>query len=191
MTDIIQLKITLQETNPPIWRRIQVPKSITFFDLNHIIQIAMGWTNSHIFEFVIHGYTIGWAGDEENENEQPIDANSVLLGLVLNQPNEKFVFTYDFGDWWEHSVEVEALLPKDEKTYPVCIDGELRCPPEDCGGIDGYYNILEIIKDKNHRDYDITKTWLGRGYNPAKFDIAKVNKEMPNFKKWMEPWKKK
>lgn len=192
MDDIIQLKISLQHSNPPIWRRIQVPKSITFFDLHHVIQIAMGWTNSHLFEFIIHGYTLGWTGDAENENEQSIDANSVVLGLVLNHPDEKFEYIYDFGDWWEHLIEVEALLSKDEKKiYPVCINGELRCPTEDSGGMDGFYRNLEIIRDKNHPEYNDTKTWLGKGYNPKKFDIEKVNKELPNFKKWMKHWKSK
>src|ERR1035437_3316342 len=172
MTDIIQLKITLQNTNPPIWRRVQVPKSLTFFDLHHVIQIAIGWTNSHLFEFTIHGYTLAWAGDDRNDGEQPLDANEVVLGLVLNQPLEKFEYLYDFGDSWRHLIEVEALLEKDEmKIYPVCIEGELRSPPENCGGIPGFYENLEIIKDKEHHDYEDTKTWLGKNYNPEEFDI--------------------
>ncbi len=189
MTDIIQLKITLQNTNPAIWRRIQVPKSITFFDLHHVIQVAMGWTNSHLFEFNINGYTLGWKGNKENENEHLVDASTIVLGLLLNNKDEKFKYIYDFGDNWKHLVEVETLQERGEtRIYPFCLGGEMRCPPEDCGGIHGFYENLDIIKDKEHPDYQDLKTWLGRGYNPEKFDIEKVNKELPMFKKFMKDW---
>ena len=190
MSDIIQLKITLQDTEPPIWRTVQVDKNISFFDLHHIIQISMGWTNSHLFEFMIHGYKIGWM-DKTNEFENPIDANNVILGLTLTNPKETFDYIYDFGDDWTHLIELEGFLPADTNlTYPICIDGALACPKENCHGVDGHYHNLEIIKDTEHPEYADTKRWLGRGYNPNKFDIDKVNKELPKFKKWMNHWKK-
>ena len=192
MTEIIELKISLNETQPLIWRRIQVEKNITFFELHHIIQISMGWKNCHLFEFNIHNYRIGCMDEEFFEDDdKTIDANTVTLDATLIEPNEKFQYEYDLGDGWQHLIQVEDFFPKDNKTkYPICIDGALSCPPEDCGGIGGYYNMLEIIKDKDHPEYKEIKQWLGKGYDPAKFDIGKVNKQLYNLKSYIKKWNK-
>jgi hypothetical protein len=189
MKDILSIKITLNRTDPPIWRRILVPSSVTFFDLHHILQIGMGWKNSHLFEFLVGDYKLGYINPHE-AFEDMADANEVTLDLLLLKEGLAFTYLYDFGDGWEHTVTVENLLEKDkEKNYPICIDGQLNCPPEDSGGTYGFYQTLEILKDKKHSEYEFMKNWVGGGYNPEKFDVEKVNKELPKFKSYMKRWK--
>lgn len=190
MPEILSLKITLDKTNPAIWRRVLVPSSVTFFDLHHIIQISMGWTNSHLFEFQVGDYRIGYTDDEEEGFEDVADANEVVLDLLLLKQGMTFSYIYDLGDYWRHTVEVEKFLQKQEgKVYPVCTEGELACPTEDSGGIYGFYQNLAILKNPKHPGYKELKRWLGRGYDPEKFNIEKVNKELPKFKKWMKHWR--
>ena len=180
MDEIIQLKITLDKTKPAIWRRIQVERAITFFELHHIIQIAFGWKNYHLHEFDIDQHKIGASEDYmknvPSTDEGVIDSRIVTLNLIV-EPGEIFSYMYDFGDSWHHIITVEKFLPKEqEKKYPICLDGTLACPPEDCGGISGFYNMLEILKDTNHPEYRETKTWVGRNFDPSLFDKEKVNK---------------
>lgn len=102
----------------------------------------------------------------------------------------QFLYTYDFGDDWKHSIDVENIQDKEEgRKYPICIGGELNCPPEDCGGIPGYLNLTEILKDKSHPEYEEMREWTGR-YNPQKFNMSKINRELPKFKGYMRMWKK-
>ncbi len=148
----------------------------------------MGWKNSHLFEFLVGDYKIGY-NNPQNAFEDIADANEVTLDLLLKQ-DLVFTYLYDFGDGWEHTVEVEKLMEKEEgKIYPLCIEGQLACPPEDSGGIHGFYDKLEILQDKKHPEYSFIKAWVGRGYNPDKFNIEKVNKELPKFRKYMNHWK--
>jgi hypothetical protein len=185
---ILSLKITLDKTNPDIWRRVLVSAALKFFDLHHIIQICMGWKNSHLFEFQVGDYKIGYIDPNEMEDDLA-NAGEVPLDLLLTKEGLTFTYLYDFGDYWKHTVEVEKILTKDEgKHYPVCTDGQLACPPEDCGGVPGFYTNLKILKDPKHPQYKSLKQWLGRGYNPEKFDINKVNKELPKFKKYRKDW---
>ena len=138
MNEIIQLKITLERTEPPIWRRILVHKDTTFLDLHHIIQIAMGWWNYHMFEFRLREHFFG-IPHPDFENMDTVDyAGDFSLEMIFSE-GEKFLYEYDFGDGWIHLVEAEKFLPKEAgKKYPVCIDGRLNCPHEDCGGIITY-----------------------------------------------------
>ena len=186
---ILSLKITLNETSPAIWRRVLVPASVKFFDLHHIIQMSMGWTNSHLFEFQVGDYKIGYT--EPNENFDDVaNASEVTLDLLLMKEGFTFTYLYDFGDYWKHTVVIEKISENEAgKVYPVCTDGQLRCPSEDSGGISGFYENLEILKNPKHPEYKDTKRWLGRGYDPGKFDIDKVNKLLPKFKSWMKHWR--
>lgn len=189
MHQILSLKITLNKTKPAIWRAVLVPASVRFFDLHHIIQISMGWKNSHLFEFLVGEYKIGYI-DPNEAFEDIADAGEVALDLLLMKEGFTFTYLYDFGDNWQHTVEVEKILDKDsDKVYPVCTEGQLACPPEDSGGIHGFYENLEILKYPKHPEYKEVKQWLGRGYDPEKFNIDKVNKELPKFKSYMKNWK--
>jgi hypothetical protein len=185
---IIRLKITLNKTNPAIWRSVLVQGSVKFFDLHHIFQISMGWKNSHLFEFQVGDYRIGYI-DPNEAFEDIADASEVTLDLLLMKEGLTFTYLYDFGDNWQHTVEVEKILEKEEgKVYPVCLEGQLACPPEDSGGIHGFYENLEILKDKKHLEYTSLKQWLGRGYDPEKFNIDKLNKELRRFKSYRKHW---
>lgn len=189
MRDILQLSITLNKTAPLIWRRVLVPAKVTFFDLHHILQISMGWTNSHLFEFQVGDATIGYRDEQLEGYENVIDANEVKLARVLKEEGMSFSYLYDFGDYWRHTIAVEDILsPTPGQVYPVCIRGQLRCPPEDCGGIHGFYDMQAILKDKKHPEYKDTKIWVGKGYDPEEFDLVKINKELPKYRKWMKHW---
>ena len=183
MEEIVQLKIILKWTKPPIWRRILVKKEITFYDLHQIIQIVMGWENDHLFEFKLNNTRIG-EPDEEFEDidfgsNKVLDAFTLTLSSQNLNTKDKFEYEYDFGDSWKHQILVEKILPKEEKrVYPMCIGGKLNCPPEDCGGIGGFYNLIEILNNKNHPDRDDMIHWLGEKYNPEYFDIDYVNTEL-------------
>ena len=192
MDEIIQLKITLDKTKPAIWRRIQVERAITFFELHHTIQVVFGWKNYHLYEFDIDGHKIGAPEDYmknvPSTDEGVIDSRIVTLDLIV-EPTEKFKYDYDWGDNWQHNIETEKFLPKEQnKKYPSCIDGEHACPPEDCGGISGFYNLLDILKDKKHPEYQETKTWVGRNFNPEHFDKEKVNKKLISLDKYIMDW---
>lgn len=184
MNDIIQLKITLQGTKPPIWRRILVDKSTTFSLFHSIILNAMGWVGGHLYEFNINGYRIGEPHkDDEGWGGKLIDASKKSLDNIISATKGKFMYTYDFGDSWEHLIKVEKFLLKEENIkYPICIEGELNCPPEDCGGVWGFYELLETIKNKKHPENKKTLEWLGGEYDPEYFDKKEINEILKNLK---------
>lgn len=193
MDEIIQLKITLESTEPPIWRRVLVEKQITFFELHNIIQIAMGWENYHMFEFTFNKQRIGEPDDEFDDldfgSNKVMDAAEVTLESIVTNTKGKISYVYDFGDNWSHKILVEKFLPRDNKiSYPICTDGELNCPPEDCGGIPGFYDLLEVIGNKKHPERKAMLDWLGGSYDPAYFDKDEVNEEMKNLDQYISEW---
>lgn len=188
MTNAIQLKIAVSGIEPPTWRRLLVLDSITFFDLHHIFQITMGWKNAHLFDFRIGDYVIGYI--DKDAPEDLADANKVTVDTLIAKAGMRFNYSYDFGDGWNHLVEIEKISAEEvNRQYPVCLDGERNCPPEDCGGIPGYQHLIEVLKDKSNPDYPEMKRWAGKGYDPEKFDLEKINKLLPKFKSYMRMWK--
>ena len=178
MKEIIQLKITLQGTKPPIWRRILVDKSTKFSLLHSIILTTMGWSGGHLYEFNINGYRLGVPYKEDDGwGGKLLDSSKKSLHSIIGETKGKFQYTYDFGDDWQHIITIEKFLPKDKNLiYPICIDGELNCPPEDCGGVWGYYDFLEKIRDKKHPEHEEMLEWLGEEYDPEYFDKELINK---------------
>lgn len=187
----VQLKISLKNSSPPIWRRVLVNSSISFLELHYTIQIAMGWGNFHLYEFKIGNYRIGIIDEDFDDPEsgdfEIIDANAITLDEVLSKAEVKsFSYIYDFGDGWMHSIVVEKTMPLDpDKYYPVCIKGKLNCPPEDCGGLYGYYNLLEIISNKKHPEYKNMVEWMGGGFDPTEFDVEDVNENLKDIEGFM------
>lgn len=173
---VYQLKVTLCNARPPIWRRIQVPSDITLGKLHRILQAAMGWTDSHLHRFEVKGVSFG-APDPELEFESERRAK---LNEVAPAEGSKFRYEYDFGDSWLHDIVVEKVLPADPNVrYPVCIKGKRACPPEDCGGVWGYEELLETLRDPNHPDHEEMKEWLGdEEFDPEAFDPEEVNREL-------------
>ena len=189
MVDAIQIKISLDKTSPMIWREVLVPKDISFYKFHHVIQIAMGWTNSHLFEFVIEGYRVGEVFEkmEELDDDKVIDGKETKLIDLINEPGEIFKYWYDFGDSWMHTVTIEKYISLDNShQLPFCLGGELKCPPEDCGGIGGFYDFLSIISDKTHPEYKEMREWFGSKFNPTEFDLIKVNKKLKNIDRYIK-----
>lgn len=175
---IYQLKITLSGSKPPIWRRVLVPASATFYDLNEIILESMGWLGGHLWEFEVGDHLYGPRGpDLDWGDEPPQDARKTRLYEVLGGPGTTFRHFYDFGDGWVHNVRVEKLLePEPGVTYPRCVAGKRACPPEDCGGIWRYYELLKIAADPSHPDHKETVAWLGpERLDPEKFDVVEAD----------------
>lgn len=171
---IYQLKITLKDFRPPIWRRVQVNSDITLGKLHQIIQSSMGWTNSHLHGFSIGGVEYGQPLPEldlEIKNEQKVKLSKVVTG-----EKQKFFYTYDMGDSWEHEILVEKVLPHDPLVrYPVCITGKRACPPEDCGGVWGYAEFLEAIQQPDHPEHESMLEWVGCAFDPDAFILSEVN----------------
>jgi hypothetical protein len=178
---LYQFKITLVESQPPIWRRIQV-KNCTLDKLHEHIQTAMGWTNSHLHQFEIDGKRYGDPEllDDGFEDFECVDSTVTKISEIIpnNGKQFRFLYEYDFGDGWEHEVLFEGCL-KAEKggRYPLCVEGERACPPEDVGGVSGYAEFLKAIADPKHERYDEFVEWAG-DFDPEEFDAAKTTKAM-------------
>lgn len=193
MSEVIQLTISIQKSAPLIYRTVLVKKETTFFELHHIIQIVMGWQNYHLFEFNLDGFRIGLIEETEKGNgygsDQVLDATTTIMTDILSLDKDIFQYNYDFGDCWLHDIAVEQLLKKENKAfYPVCIDGRLNCPPEDCGGIQGFYHTLDVIRDKNHPEYKDTRQWVGKKYNPDLFEKEKINRKLKQLRQYISRW---
>ncbi|EAY26419.1 plasmid pRiA4b ORF-3 family protein [Microscilla marina] len=174
---IYQLKVTLMDVTPVIWRKIQVPQDILLPDLHKVIQTAMGWKNSHLHQFEhkrnFYAAPTPW-GEMESE-----DYRDVKLGQLLKKENDKLIYTYDFGDSWQHNVVLEEVHPPTEGgTYPVCVSGKNACPPEDCGGPWGYMDLMMIMKNPKHPEHKEMKDWLGGDLYSSKFDKKAINKQL-------------
>ncbi len=172
--NVFQLKITLNHIKPPIWRRVLVDSDIKLPDLHKIIQTVMGWTNSHLHQFIIGNQYYSLPSDESFY--KVVDYRRIKLDSLFNTPKSNFIYEYDFGDGWEHSIVIEKILPRKKNTYcPICIDGKRSCPPEDCGGTFGYENLITIINNPEHEEYDEMMEWLGDYFDPKEFNIDEVN----------------
>jgi hypothetical protein len=166
-TSIYQIKVTLNDSRPPIWRRILVPDSISLHGLHTILQIVMGWTNSHLHQFII---------DDEYYGEDLKNEKRYRLNQFVERKGIKFIYEYDFGDGWEHTVHVEAILPVEKgKQYPVCLEGKRACPLEDIGGVDGYDDLLKIFRDPKHPEHNDMLEEFGDDFDPEFFDMEDVN----------------
>jgi len=176
MKSIYQLKITLNGAKPPIFRIILVEDSRTFFELHHIIQIAMGWFNSHLYQFETGDYCI--SDPTMIDYKDVLDSKEVKLNQIFTGEEKNLNYEYDFGDGWIHTIEHEKTIPVQlNESYPKCIVGKRNCPPEDCGGIWGYDHLLEVMGNKKHPEHKELKEWLGGDFDPEHFNIGKINKE--------------
>lgn len=175
---VYQLKITLKDIRPPVWRRVVVP-DCSLAELHEVIQAAMGWENYHLYDFVVGGerYTDPRGMDDLDME----DAGKVKLSQVAPKEKAKLRYTYDFGDNWQHEVLVEKVLPPEEgQKYPVCIAGKRACPPEDVGGPWGYMEFAEAIRDPQHERHEEFIEWRGE-FDPEVFDPDAVNLELRQF----------
>ena len=185
---VYQFKITLKGTKPPIWRRILVPETYTFWDLHVAIQDAMGWDDYHLHEFTLlspktgRKVKIGIPSDEDVDYGWEVLAEwNQKIAHYFSSENSKADYVYDFGDGWEHSIKLEKILPRETGVaYPRCIDGRGACPPEDCGGIGGYAEFLEAIGDPANELHEDMLDWVGGSFDPDDFDPNDVEFEDPD-----------
>lgn len=185
---VYQIKVTLMDSEPEIWRRILVSGDANLGLLHAIIQIAMGWTNSHLHQFIADNTFYSDPG-LEIETEEMENEYNMLLCEVAPEIGESFMYEYDFGDGWEHLIEVEKIINEGAVRYPshpICLDGARACPPEDCGGSGGYMDLCEIIQNPGHEEYESMMEWLNSDFDPDAFDIQKVNKYLKKIK-WGKP----
>lgn len=192
---IYQFHIELNEIVPMIWRRIQVPAKYSFWDLHVAIQDSMGWLDYHLHAFRVrmpHKRKITEIGipDDEAYDQVVLPGWEIFIAEYFTEPGKLALYEYDFGDGWDHNVLLEGILLKEEGgKYPKCIAGERACPPEDCGGVPGYYQLLEIIGNPNHLEYQEYIAWLkGHAknyypYDPGGFDPDQIEFWNPK-KRW-------
>jgi hypothetical protein len=176
---VYQIKITLKRSKPPIWRRVLISSDTTLDELHHIIQAAMGWYGGHLHAFNINGreYSTPRPYDHDHLAELGMQnaAGKRLLSFVSGE-GFKFTYEYDFGDDWQHQILIEKiLLPDPKQTLPVCIKGKRACPLEDIGGVWGYEEFLEAIKDPKHDEHEMYTEWIGDDFDPEAFDLDAVN----------------
>lgn len=182
-----QLKITLLEVDPSIWRCVLFTSDASLGDLNFILQAAMGWTNSHLHQFTIDGADFS---DPQFEMDEADDEFAVTLAEVAPAEHRRFNLLYDFGDGWDHEVVVEKILPREPgQRLPCCLAGERARPPEDCGGPWGYQDFLAAIGDPEHEEHEAMLEWVGGAFDPEAFDLAALNKRLPEEIKLMAGWR--
>ena len=181
MSDVVRLKITLVDTEPAIWRRVEVASALTLKDLHAVIQAVMGWENSHLYQFHVGRQTIDGPGmgDIGFSSQRNITAARVGLDELIEGRIKRFGYLYDMGDSWEHELRIEKLLPADPNArYPRYIDGAGACPPEDVGGLPGFYAFLEAINDRKHPDHEEMLDWCGGSFDPNTLDEAEIKKRL-------------
>lgn len=177
---IYRLKVTLRETAPPVWRRLELAGRTSLRRLHRILQVAMGWRDAHLYLFTVRGELYGEPdGMWEDDGIDVRDAGRLQLERAAPAEGDAFVYEYDLGDGWEHDVVVERIgPPRPWATYPLCVGGARACPPEDCGGTGGYEELLRVIRDPRDEEYESTMTWLGGAFDPKGFDLNAVNRAL-------------
>ncbi len=191
-TRVLQFLVEMQGISPRIWRRIQVPANYNFWDLHVAIQDALGWQDCHLHHFEIKGKgkrrteRIG-IPDFSGLSDLPevFPGWEILATAYFNDLGIQGTYEYDYGDGWLHTVLLEGHLYRNPKiNYPVCVGGERACPPEDCGGVPGYENVLVTLADPEHEEHDEMKVWIGEDWDPEKFNPAKVKFDNP-YERWV------
>lgn len=195
-SNTFQFKVKLDGIKkPPVWRRITVPSYYTFMHLHFVLQAAMGWENSHLYQFSEKGFRSETVitkiyEDFDPGDQQQIEAKDTPLSQIFKKEGDKFIYIYDFGDSWEHNLTLEKIIPKVSK-IPELLDGKGACPPEDCGGVGGYENMLEALADKNDPENQEYRDWLGldddEKWDPNEFDVTSTNHLLYGiFSKWIQ-----
>jgi len=170
---VYQLKISINGIEPPVWRRIQT-KDCSLDRLHELIQLTMGWEFSHLYAFEVGREHYSLEPDLGDKHSQ-----RAKLSRLFAQGRRQFTYVYDFGDNWEHLVEIEQELPAERNVrYPRCIEGARACPPEDSGGAWEYAHFLEVIRNPKHEEHDDILEWVGGSFDPEAFDLNEVNEAL-------------
>ena len=161
-----------------------MPGNINLGSFHIVLQIVMGWTNSHLHQFIL-GRTMYGIPDDEFGADFGIeieDENKYNLSQLLKKEKDSLKYEYDFGDGWEHKIILEKILPYESSLkVPSCIKGKRACPPEDCGGIWGYQDLIEVINDTSHPEHEEMLEWLGGDFDPEYFDVNEINEILSKY----------
>jgi hypothetical protein len=182
---IAHLRIKLDDVEPAVLRRVQVPVTIRLDRLHMVLQAAMGWTNSHLYEIRVRD--VGWGMPDPDFGDGPADASKVRLIDVLEDVGARSLkYLYDFGDGWEHSIRIERVtnvVPG--MTYPCLVEATGRCPPEDVGGPWGYREFLDAIANPDHEEHAERLEWIGGSFDPTDSDTPALTNAVEILaKKW-------
>jgi hypothetical protein len=171
---VFELEVKLRGIEPPVWRRLEVPGASSLEDVHFAVQVAMGWTNSHLHQFDIDGTHYGMVDiDEAPELE---DERAYSLEDVVPS-GSSLVYEYDFGDGWEHDLKVVKVSTVTKPSHPRCVGGARACPPEDCGGPGGYANLLESLANPKHKEHETLVEWSD-GFEPERFALPKKGQDL-------------
>jgi hypothetical protein len=195
---IYLMRIRLLEIEPEIWRRFTVPAGITLDRLHDVIQIVMGWTDSHLHEFTIgkKRYT-----EDPESKEDGLEEGRYRLVELIRQKGRRFGYLYDFGDHWQHEIILEdsRYFNPELQDEIECLDGARACPPEDVGGVPGYEEFCRAVKDPSHEEHESYRQWFAGFpwydgvFDSEKFDIVKVTGELLKYLHWsrdrLRPWR--
>jgi hypothetical protein len=173
--EVYAIKVTLLGTSPPVWRRMLVPRDITLRNLHRTLQIVMGWTNSHLHQFVLQRQK--FSDPRYRVGTKVADENRTTLGELIWTVGARLLYEYDFGDGWQHELLLEEVLLGDESFQQVCVAGKRCCPPEDCGGPQGFAELLEALQDANHPGHEDVSDWLG-DFVPEFFSTDEINRRL-------------
>jgi hypothetical protein len=181
MSTVYDIRVALRDISPSIWRSFTIDGETSFAELHDILQIVMGWENTHLYQFRYGKIRIAV---ENEEDPLPFDASDAFV-LTLNKLKAKkgdtFQYVYDFGDNWVHQLEILSKEDDREIVYPVCFEGERNCPPENIGGIPGYLSLIEAAKKPRSKAYKEYVNWLGGDYDAEEFDIVDINSLLEDY----------
>ena len=177
-----RIRVELDDVEPPIWRVLELASDLPLDRMHDLLQTAMGWTDSHLHEFASGDSPTDrlaehYRPQQSIDNDlQGIDESTVRLDEVLVEPGDRLFYGYDFGDDWAHTLLLEAVVPRDPGMPSAhCLAGARACPPEDCGGVWGYHNLLAALRDPSAPDRDELMEWIGPNFDPEFFDVKHVN----------------
>jgi hypothetical protein len=174
--DSLRLRVEMRGIEPAIWRSLTMPAELTLDCLHEALQIAFGWTNSHLHQFDVGSVTFGVA--DPMEEILVVDECAAPLG-ALAVSGQSFIYRYDLGDCWEHEIRLEAVVELAEAANAIeCLDGARSAPPEDSGGTSGYEELLQVLANPKHEEYQEVRSWVGRKFDPERFDRAAINKKL-------------
>ncbi|MGL5683021.1 MAG: plasmid pRiA4b ORF-3 family protein [Marinifilaceae bacterium] len=176
-----QLKLTLQGTQPPVWRQVRIPANLTMESLHMLIQVLMEWEDCHLYKFQKDNISYVTDNGEEEINDVNVAIEGLAVENVLKQKGDALTYIYDFGDWWDITIVLEDIVTDYNVMVPQLIGGERPAPPEDCGGLPGYYQLLQILNDPKNPEYNEIREWVGEYYNADSFDKDFIEEELEDY----------
>lgn len=182
-----QIIIVLLDSDPPIWRRLIIPTTANLGWLHAAVQLSMGWTNSHLHQFLLDEKRYSCLDHDVSFGEEDpdlLDERKFTIGQLLPSPEPVLIYEYDFGDSWMHAIKVEKVLESKPAADRIatCIEGARACPPDDCGGVWGYMELLKALKNRKHPDHKHMKEWVGGRFDAEAFDMDNTNLWLGNLK---------